>query len=285
MKPWKLMLGMFLSGLGAAALATVVWVAPEWLAERALKSQKPAAAQAAVVTTEETPAATPSPEEVEAAQRARFADLLAQNDEVVGWVTVPGTNIDYPVLQTDNNQFYLRHDLDKQYNVRGLPFLDYECDAKNGRHLIIYGHNMGDDETDRFTNLQEYRDPDYYTSHPTIQLDTLYESQVYKIVAVFAVTARTSDPDYFAYNIYINFESDEEEQAYLDEVAQRAFYTTGDYVQPNEKLLSLSTCIYTMPDARIVVMARPLREGESTEADAVNLNSDPLLPARWPQGE
>ena len=230
------------------------------------------------------PAATPSPEEVEAAQRARFADLLAQNDEVVGWVTVPGTNIDYPVLQTDNNQFYLRHDLDKQYNVRGLPFLDYECDAKNGRHLIIYGHNMGDDETDRFTNLQEYRDPDYYASHPTIQLDTLYESQVYKIVAVFAVTARTSDPDYFAYNTYINFESDEEEQAYLDEVAQRAFYTTGDYVQPNEKLLSLSTCIYTMPDARIVVMARPLREGESTEADAVNLNSDPLLPARWPQG-
>ena len=107
---------------------------------------------------------------------------------------------------------------------------------------------------------------------------------MYKIVAVFAVTARTSDPDYFAYNTYINFESDEEEQAYLDEVAQRAFYTTGDYVQPNEKLLSLSTCIYTMPDARIVVMARPLREGESTEADAVNLNSDPLLPARWPQG-
>ena len=103
MKPWKLMLGMFLSGLGAAALATVVWVAPDWLAERALKSQKPAAAQAAVVNTEETPAATPSPEEVEAAQRARFADLLAQNDEVVGWVTVPGTNIDYPVLQTDNN--------------------------------------------------------------------------------------------------------------------------------------------------------------------------------------
>lgn len=63
---------------------------------------------------------------------ARFADLLAQNDEVVGWVTVPGTNIDYPVLQTDNNQFYLRHDLDKQYNVRGCLFWIMNATPKTG---------------------------------------------------------------------------------------------------------------------------------------------------------
>lgn len=283
MKPWKVMLGMFTSGLAAALLAAVAWLAPGWLAERNLRSQRPAAL-ATQVTTTEMPEATPTPEEIEAQQRARFADLLARNPDVVGWVTVPGTNIDYPVLQTDNNQFYLRHDLDQQYDVRGLPFADYECDVKNGRHLIIYGHNMGDDETDRFTNLQDYRDPDYYTAHPTIQLDTLYESTVYKIVAVFAVTARTSDADYFAYNSYINFADDAAEQTYLDEVAKRAFYTTGDYVRPDEKLLSLSTCIYTMPDARIVVMARPLRDGESTDADPVTVNPDPLLPARWPQG-
>ena len=281
MKPWKLMLGMFLSGLGAAVLAAAAWVLPGWLAERSLKAQRPAAAVQADADAAD-PADTPDPAAVAEAQQARFADLLARNPDVVGWVYVPGTNIDYPVLQTGDNQFYLRHDLDRQYDVRGLPFADFECDLQSGRHLIIYGHNMGDDETDRFTDLQNYQDPDYYAAHPTIQLDTLYESTVYKIVAAFAVTARTDDPDYFAYNSYTDFADDAAEQTYLDEVARRAFYTAGDYVQAGEKLLSLSTCIYTMPDARIVVMARPLRPGEDAGADPVTLNPDPLLPARWP---
>ena len=213
MKPWKLMLGMFLSGLGAAVLAAAAWVLPGWLAERSLKAQRPAAAVQADAA---DPAATPDPAAVAEAQQARFADLLARNPDVVGWVCVPGTNIDYPVLQTGDNQFYLRHDLDRQYDVRGLPFADFECDLQSGRHLIIYGHNMGDDETDRFTDLQNYQDPDYYAAHPTIQLDTLYESTVYKIVAAFAVTARTDDPDYFAYNSYTDFADDAAEQTYLD---------------------------------------------------------------------
>lgn len=285
MKPIRLMAGMFLSGVGAAIVAALVWMAPGWLEEYQLKSQRPPEITLAETTQQtDSPESTPSPEEIEAAQRARFADLLAENPDVVGWITIDGTRIDYPVLQTTDNLFYLRHGLDKRYDNRGLPFADYECDVKNGRHLIIYGHNMGDDESDRFTNLQEYRDPEYYTTHPTIRLDTLYSSQIYKIVAVFAVTARTGDADYFAYNSYINFADDAAEQDYLDQVSQRAFYTTGDYMQADEKILSLSTCIYAMQDARIVVMARPLREGESTEADTVNVNPDPLLPARWPQG-
>ena len=122
----------------------------------------------------------------------------------------------------------------------------------------------------------------YIRSHPTIQLDTLYESSLYKVVAVYAVTARTEDTDYFAFNTYVDFDTDEEEQEYLDEIEQRAFYTTGDYVRADEKLLSLCTCTYQMEDARLVVMARPLREGEDPEAGTVTVNPNPLVPARWP---
>ena len=230
------------------------------------------------------PEATPDPAAEEAAQRAKYADLIARNPEFAGWIEIPGVDIDLPILQTTDNYFYLYHDLDRADDKRGMPFADYECDMKDGRHLIIYGHNMGVNNTDRFSNLQKYRDADYYTAHPYLKLDTLYKSEIYKIVAVYAVTSRESDGDVFHFNQYIDLD-DAAEQTFLDEVAKRAFYTTGDYAYPTERLLTLSTCTYQMDDARMVILARPLRDGETTEADTVHINSDPLLPARWPAGK
>lgn len=277
MKRFLLLSGVFVSGLAAAGLAAAAMMAPTWIREWNLREQKPETQVQSVVSDE-------SQADMEQIQREKFADLLAQNPDVVGWITIPDTPIDLPVMQTTDNAFYLRHGLDKEYDDLGLPYVDYECDVKSSRNLIIYGHNMGVDDTDRFSSLQEYRDTDYYAEHPVIQLDTLYGSGAYKIVAVFAVTARTSDEDYFQFNKYVDFEDDDAEQEYLDAVQERAFYTTGDYARADENLLTLCTCTYEMADARLVVMARPLREGESTEADGVTVNPDPLLPARWPSG-
>lgn len=279
MKRFLLFLGAFVAGMLAALLAAGLMLLPGWLQERELQNQRPQAVAASA-----TPTPTPTPTPPPALPQMDFTDLLAQNPDVVGWITIPDTQIDYPVLQGTDNEFYLRHGLDGAYDIVGIPFADYECDVQNGRHLILYGHNMGVDETDRFSTLQGYKDPDYYTQHPYIELYTLYGSTYYKVVAVYALTARTQDADYFAFNTYADFASDEAEQQYLDEVARRAFYTTGDYAQPGERLLTLCTCTYEMDDARILVMARPLREGESLAADTVNVNADPLLPARWPAG-
>ena len=248
-----------------------------------MEAIKPQETQNVAPPTDE-PEATPDPAAEEAAQRAKYADLIARNSEFAGWIEIPGVDIDLPILQTTDNYFYLYHDLDRADDKRGMPFADYECDMKNGRHLIIYGHNMGVNNTDRFSNLQKYRDADYYTAHPYLKLDTLYKSEIYKIVAVYAVTSRESDGDVFHFNEYIDLD-DAAEQTFLDEVAKRAFYTTGDYAYPTERLLTLSTCTYQMDDARMVILARPLRDGETTEADTVHLNSDPLLPARWPAGK
>lgn len=167
MKRFLLMAGVFVSGLAAAGLAVVVMMAPTWIREWNLRQQKPELETAVTVTEEEQP----SEEDIEQAQREKFADLLAQNPDVVGWITIPDTPIDLPVMQTTDNEFYLRHGLDKEYDNLGLPFVDYECDLKNSRNLIIYGHNMGVDDTDRFSSLQEYRDTSYYAKHPVIQLD------------------------------------------------------------------------------------------------------------------
>ena len=273
-----------ISGAAFAGLVggLIFWL-PSYKEKKEMEAIKPQETQNAAPPTEE-PEATPDPAAEEAAQRAKYADLIARNPEFAGWIEIPGVDIDLPILQTTDNYFYLYHDLDRADDKRGMPFADYECDMKNGRHLIIYGHNMGVNNTDRFSNLQKYRDADYYTAHPYLQLDTLYRSEIYKIVAVYAVTSRESDGDVFHFNQYIDLD-DAAEQTFLDEVAKRAFYTTGDYAYPTERLLTLSTCTYQMDDARMVILARPLRDGETTEADTVHINSDPLLPARWPAGK
>lgn len=218
----------------------------------------------------------------EAAQRARFAGLLEQNEDAVGWISIEGTSIDLPLVQGSDNVFYLDHGLDRQPDRLGVPFVDYECDLRTGQHLILYGHNMSNSSTERFSELRRYRQPEYCSEHPVIQLDTLYASQLYKVVAVYVITAQESDGDVFHFNQYVQFADDAAWQDYLDAVAQRAFYTVDGYAQPGERLLSLCTCMHTMENDRIIVMARPLREGESAEADRIEINPAPLLPARWP---
>ena len=203
---------------------------------------------------------------------------------MVGWIAIDGTPVDFPVTQTTDNTYYLSHDLDRQYDPEGIPFADYECDAGQGDHLIIYGHNMGKGQTARFSSLQNYRHPDYYTRHPVIQLDTPEGSALYKIAAVYALSARPEDGDYFDFNRHVEFADEADRQRYLDEVAARSFYTAGEPPRPGERLLSLCICTYEMEDARLIVMARPLRPGEDGGPDPVTENPSPRLPARWPAG-
>ena len=277
MKRFLLFFGAFAVGLTTACLAGWLLLLPGRMEERRLQGQRPTAAATPAPTHGPAPTPTPLPQ-------MDFSALLAQNPDVVGWISIADTPVDFPVLQGADNEFYLRHGLDGEYDILGVPYVDYECDVERGRHLIVYGHNMGVGKTERFSSLQNYKDPDYYTQHPVIQLDTLYGSALYKVVAVYALTARTTDADYFPFNTYVDFADDAAEQAYLDEVARRAFYTTGDYARPDERLLTLCFCTYEMEDARMLVMARPLREGESAGPDEVHVQADPLLPARWPAG-
>ena len=180
MKRMLLFFGAFAVGMAMAALAACVMLLPGWLKEAALQSHRPAPVQIAVPAAEgepiPTPASTPLP-------RKDFTDLLARNPDVVGWIAIDGTPMDFPVVQGRDNDYYLRHDLDGNYDIEGIPYADYECDVEKGRHLILYGHNMGVGETARFSSLQNYRQPDYYTRHPVITVDTLWGSTLYKVTA------------------------------------------------------------------------------------------------------
>ena len=96
---------------------------------------------------------TPSSVESDQLPLMDFSDLKQRNPEVVGWIRIPETPIDFPVMQTTDNQFYLHHGLDGEYDRLGLPFLDYECCLEESDQLIVYGHNMGEGREERFSSL------------------------------------------------------------------------------------------------------------------------------------
>ena len=118
--------GAFVTGLAAALLAAAAMVVlPGWLQRESWQAQRPAevvpTAAPAAGEEESAPAPTPPPRD--------FTDLLARNPDVVGWIAIDGTPVDFPVTQTTDNTYYLSHDLDRQYDPEGIPFADYECGA------------------------------------------------------------------------------------------------------------------------------------------------------------
>lgn len=210
---------------------------------------------AALIDEGAVPAADPdAPVSEEPGNAAKFAALQAQNADFVGWLSIPGTNLDYPVMYApDNKDFYLRHDFAGAYSVYGVPYLDEKTvfGGTPSQNLIVYGHNMKTGTI--FGCLTGYRSADYYAQHPRIVFDTVYGDAEYEVFAAFAIDV-IKDPG-FVYNEYINMD-EEKYNAYLDEVLRRSDVQTGIRPQYGEQLLTLSTCEYSTDNGRYVVVGR-----------------------------
>jgi len=196
----------------------------------------------------------------------KYKPFKAINEDMVGWVQLADTNLNYPVVQTVDNDFYHRTGFTGEYDFYGVPYVDFECtvDAEeNSDNLIVYGHNIGNDGL-MFNPLTYYKQLDFYKKHPTVRFDTIYKEQEYKIFGVFICNAQPEQDNgtVFRYNTYIDMD-DDTFNAYVKEVRRRSMWNNDVDVQPGDKLLTLSTCTYDFkPEARIVVVARALREGE-----------------------
>lgn len=119
----------------------------------------------------------------------KYADVYAQNSDLVGWVSIPGTRIDYPVMQTkDNPDFYLKHAFDKSYSSYGVPYVQENCDIGVSDNLVLYGHHMNNGSM--FSDLCKYESEDFYREHKIIHFDTLESFGEYEVIAAFkTVTA------------------------------------------------------------------------------------------------
>lgn len=179
-----------------------------------------------------------------------YRELYLQNPDLVGWVRIPGTAIDYPVVHSPHSLgYYLTHDFYRAENSCGCIYLEERCDPASPQdNLILYGHHMADGSM--FAGLMDYRSPDFLEAHPRIFFDTLKSRRTYRIFAVFAV-----DPEEFPYHRFVSFTDAAEFDGFVAECRARSFYDTGILPVWGEELLCLSTCEYSRDNGRLVVAA------------------------------
>lgn len=198
----------------------------------------------------------PPEEEEEGGVLRQYRALYQQNPDLAGWIHVPGTQIDYPVMHTPTRpERYLRRNFEKQYSINGLPFLDYRNSLDpTSTNLIIYGHNIKDGAM--FGELPLFKEESFWQEHKTLYFDTLYEEREYEIFAVCLDRIyRVDEKDYRYYN-FIQADSQKELDAFLKHVSKKALFDTGIVPQLGDELITLSTCSYHVQDGRLFVVAR-----------------------------
>ena len=214
---------------------------------------------------------------------AKYAYLYAINQDLVGWIRIPNSIVDVQVVQSEENGEYLKKDFYGNYSRYGCPYMDYRNDPKYlGQNTIIYGHHMSDGLV--FADLTKYKTIEGFQESPIIQFDTLYRSYTFKVYAVLITNSQADDDNGYIFNYTVtDFGSDEKFMEYIAAVDERKLYTTGVDIQPDDKLITLQTCTYEFSDARLVVIGRMVRDGESTTVDtslAVE-NASPRYPQAW----
>lgn len=194
---------------------------------------------------------------------AKYVKLYKKNPDIIGWIKVDGTNMDYPVMQTQEDpEFYLRRNFEKEYSVSGVPFLDAASDIfKPTSNWLIYGHNMKDGTM--FHDLLEYADPEFYEQHKRIKFDTIYKGGQgeYEIVAAFYSQIYPQDKKTFKYYQYAGMIGEEEFETYIKGIKDLAEYDTGVEAEYGDQLITLSTCSYHVPDklGRFAVVAKRVK--------------------------
>lgn len=185
-----------------------------------------------------------------------YRDLYEQNPDLIGWLTIDGTDIDLPVVQTPgDNEYYLRRGFDRFYAMGGTLFLDERCSLSPDApadNWLIYGHNMRDGSM--FGQLVYYRDEDFYKAHPTFTFDTLYEHATWQVVAALDTALGADEQPYYT---FFDAANKLDWQRRVEAITALALYDTGVTPEYGTQLLTLSTCGDTRPDtdARFAILA------------------------------
>ena len=177
---------------------------------------------------------------------------LAQNPDFVAWLRIPGTNVDYPVVQTDNPDDYLNHTFSGKSSVVGTLFSLADADyAAPGRNIAIYGHHLRSSGEKMFTSLMRYKNPDFYEDNQTVMLDSLYRHREYTIFAVMNMKVGDWEPS------RTTFSGDAAFMAFVNRAKSESLYDTGVEVGADDHILTLITCdrSYAGKEGRLVILA------------------------------
>jgi SrtB family sortase len=188
----------------------------------------------------------------------KYKTLYNKNKKLIGWLKIDDTIIDYPVMQTSNNEYYLTYNFNQEYDKNGSIFMDYQCKVfPRSQNLILYGHHMKSGKM--FGDLEKYVKESYYKEHSVIQFDTIYEKGTYQVMYVFRAKVLKENDVSFKYYQFINANSAEEFNSYMKEMAQMSLYDTGVTAEYGDELLTLSTCDNSQTDGRFAVVAKRIQ--------------------------
>ncbi|MBE5948723.1 MAG: class B sortase [Lachnospiraceae bacterium] len=192
----------------------------------------------------------------------KYAKLYKLNNNMIGWIRINGTVIDYPVLWLEgDNDYYLEHNFYNEKSKYGQIILDSRCDFETpSTNLIFHGHHMADGTM--FGSLRRYQKESYYNKHKYIQFDTIYEEGTYEIFAVFLSKIYNKDDKVFKYYNFIDAATEEAFDTYVAAVKTLSLYETGIIPEYGDELIALSTCEYSQDNGRLVVVARRLSPEE-----------------------
>ena len=217
----------------------------------------------------------------------RFYSMLETNPDTVGWIKVPNTKTDNPVVQGDDNDKYLHTTFEGEESKYGTIFADsrnvFERGGVLSKNTILYGHHMRDGEM--MGEMKKYRDLEFYKENPYIEFTTIYskETTYWKVFSIFIINTEPKDDNGNVFNYLItDFSSETDFNNFINECYQRSIINTSSAdVTYSDNILTLSSCIYDFNNARLVIMARECRDGETPDVDTSNAiyNPDPVYPA------
>ena len=199
---------------------------------------------------------TTVPVETEPVILPELAEIYADNPDLVGWITIEGTVLDYPVMHTpENGEKYLYKNINGNFDVNGLPFIEDGCSMDpESDNIIIYGHNMNSGKM--FASLMKYAKKDYWEEHPTIRFSTLYEEREYKIIAAFYDRVYYKYEDCFKFYQFIDAKDEAHFEEAISYFKENAEYDTGVTAEYGDRLITLVTCAYHVKNGRFVVVAK-----------------------------
>ncbi len=225
---------------------------------------------------------------------SKFDALYAINPDVVGWLSIDGIYledtdelaINYPVVQTDNNDYYLEKDFYGETQDYGALYADYRANLTGIGHssnVTIYGHNMKTEYY--FHHLRDYNrtSPGFVSEHRLINFSTLYEESEYIVIGYFFVSTNEEDDNQplFSYHNCVEFNTPADFDYWYKNVMYRNYYKTDIDCTIDDEYLTLSTCSFEITDSRYVLVARKLRPGEDPDQYTYEFNSDRHMPEKW----
>ncbi|AYE33762.1 class B sortase [Clostridium septicum] len=170
--------------------------------------------------------------------------MLEVNNEYRFWIKVENTNIDYPVAQGKDNDYYINHDFNKNENISGAIFLDYRNNFINDLNTIVYGHHMRNETM--FNNLVKFKDSNFFNENNKIKIIYDGKELEYKVFSVYVIDDKNN-------YLITNFNNNNEYNNYIKEIRDRSLYKNDVEVTDKDKIITLSTCSFEFEGARTVV--------------------------------